>query len=1144
MGEYLNSDYDTYIEEQFFQKLEGIKEKEFRNRIEIAWLNDKALYTDLTKTIEFEFTHYSLHDVSHSISILQYIYMLLGKDKIDSLSVGDLWLLLEVAYSHDIGMSVTYSDLIEIWSDKNSVKRIVKKIANTSDKSATEVYNRISKCLEDELSCENFKKEDKYDFLKSHTYWPLELRKAVTYINSEYIRLKHPERSKNKIFDLLKEYNHLKIEDRLYKIVGTIDYLHGEDFSEIENNLDAVNTGFTTEKIHPRLIALLLRVGDALDIRNNRFDYWNIQYLGGLPKDSEEHYKKHKSVEKFLVDEENVNILINSNEIDVCNNSRAWLDIIENELNHLICYWNRYAIGMSGLKLKNICLEVTYKGYEFITDDFIKRMKADPNKLLMLLSGKNFYDTKLIAFREFLQNAVDAIKMKIALEYYNNDKFLIDHGKRRFNDIRFMDFPGDILKKYQITIIVRYADNNPHNIEFEIIDQGIGMDKQGLDALFNIGKGWKEREEFNKMIDYLPDWMYPTGGFGIGVLSAFLLCDKVIFKTKSEKSPQYIIAVSSPQTGGKIEKTVNNDYYKESGTSVIFQVPFGFYLKEMRKFLFEKMEEEINQLNLTDKKYRLFVVCKTLSFFIKEIFVDMLFPISIECPEMTDYSEKINGNNIYDRSSIDKNVYWDEVNNAIVRFRNGKGKTRFAYKGINIKRENINLLKKENLLPLLNLCDMHIESIDIFDKNVNKVLEISRNNFIAEYPLNKVIEGILFRRLNNRINDKNYSNISNLMLYFSNRLEKNILENSNILSSFEKTYLYLTADELFTYLKTIKINFCIEELKYLRDYLRDNEIILRNKVFNNQLKEDRLNDLLGIITNVKQKFDNLNIYEKYNDIEKKKIGLIADLVDKIPEKNMFYEELLDSLYELFTSLTLGNDIFDVLNNKTRKESLEAMLLKKNKIRIFALQNIDEYIHDMLNEEIFREKNFYLENLQEIQNLDFLKYYNIANKECKYQINKENNNLIEIKYYEVWKKEEKINDAKKESLVNYIISIIEPNDKENKKNDCYFIINQNIDITGYEKIVIENNPLNYKDNESIIYNPFSTGEANYRSIDLNYFIDKGLSKVQIERNFIESERFNEIIELVYSLQEDEFTSKAQIKELYLKLIIEIIENKGI
>ena len=66
-----------------------------------------------------------------------------------------------------------------------------------------------------------------------------------------------------------------------------------------------------------------------------------------------------------------------------------------------------------------------------------------------------------------------------------------------------------------------------------------------------------------------------------------------------------------------------------------------------------------------------------------------------------------------------------------------------------------------------------------------------------------------------------------------------------------------------------------------------------------------------------------------------------------------------------------------------------MLLKKNKIRIFALQNIDKYIHNMLNKEIFKEKNFYLQNLEKIKNLDFLKYYNISYKECEYLLDRKN-----------------------------------------------------------------------------------------------------------------------------------------------------------
>lgn len=82
MEECVETNYDTYIEYKFFQKLDTcIKNKKNAERIRTAWLNDKALYIDLTKTIEFEFMHYSLHDASHSINILQCIYMILGRKK-------------------------------------------------------------------------------------------------------------------------------------------------------------------------------------------------------------------------------------------------------------------------------------------------------------------------------------------------------------------------------------------------------------------------------------------------------------------------------------------------------------------------------------------------------------------------------------------------------------------------------------------------------------------------------------------------------------------------------------------------------------------------------------------------------------------------------------------------------------------------------------------------------------------------------------------------------------------------------------------------------------------------------------------------------------------------------------------------------
>ena len=78
------------------------------------------------KTITMDFQHYSRHDVTHSICILETIEQLLGKQRVDLLSAGDLWLLLEAAYSHDIGMATTYEQMIELWDEDTEFQRFQK----------------------------------------------------------------------------------------------------------------------------------------------------------------------------------------------------------------------------------------------------------------------------------------------------------------------------------------------------------------------------------------------------------------------------------------------------------------------------------------------------------------------------------------------------------------------------------------------------------------------------------------------------------------------------------------------------------------------------------------------------------------------------------------------------------------------------------------------------------------------------------------------------------------------------------------------------------------------------------------------------------------------------------------------------------
>src|SRR5262245_41694059 len=75
--------------------------------LEAQWAYDRRLVSDALQTVGRTFPHYSRHDASHSHAILSQLARVLGEARIDALSATDLWLLLEAAYQHDIGMVVT-----------------------------------------------------------------------------------------------------------------------------------------------------------------------------------------------------------------------------------------------------------------------------------------------------------------------------------------------------------------------------------------------------------------------------------------------------------------------------------------------------------------------------------------------------------------------------------------------------------------------------------------------------------------------------------------------------------------------------------------------------------------------------------------------------------------------------------------------------------------------------------------------------------------------------------------------------------------------------------------------------------------------------------------------------------------------------
>src|SRR5690606_15445956 len=97
------------LEKLLYEKTQGTQSE----ILFAQWNYDKKIIPVALNAVSTLFPHYSLHDESHSITIINNIVRVLGKEKLEKLSAIDIWLILEASYSHDIGMVVSSDKLIE-----------------------------------------------------------------------------------------------------------------------------------------------------------------------------------------------------------------------------------------------------------------------------------------------------------------------------------------------------------------------------------------------------------------------------------------------------------------------------------------------------------------------------------------------------------------------------------------------------------------------------------------------------------------------------------------------------------------------------------------------------------------------------------------------------------------------------------------------------------------------------------------------------------------------------------------------------------------------------------------------------------------------------------------------------------------------
>lgn len=504
-----------------------------------TWTLNKRTCAELLKSVILRYPHYSLHDSSHAEAVVSKIEMLLG-DRIKTLSPTDTWLLLNAAYSHDLGMLVKWSEIEEVW-DKPEFQHFISSLKTAAD---------------EELRSAAFFFQDRDNFLNCKN-WPLVTYRYVSLINASYFRSHHAEFSKEYIdsfgskFNLDLSHNGL-IQPRLIKLLGQICALHTKPNEKVLE-LEYQTNGFGSDYAHPRFISMMLRLGDLLDIDNNRFNTGAELSFGGLPPTSIPHKEKHNATTQILITPEEIRFKSD------CPNSEAYLEArrfvswLDNEIDFLTKYWARIVPKeLGGYAPTFDCKELLINGVEDIDDVAGLRFEISQDKAFQIIEGSNIYNDRLVFVREVIQNAIDASKIQLWRDLKSGvykawiSEKIADHLQK----IQPYELDKIIYNNYPIEVSLNTLTDG--KVEIVVTDRGTGISVEDFKRMCNVGTSAAISNLNNEESQSIPKWLKPTAGFGIGLQSVFLIADKFEIDTSTGTESLHAV-LHSRKVGGYIQ---------------------------------------------------------------------------------------------------------------------------------------------------------------------------------------------------------------------------------------------------------------------------------------------------------------------------------------------------------------------------------------------------------------------------------------------------------------------------------------------------------------------------------------------------------------------------------------------------------------
>ncbi|SEL63977.1 Histidine kinase-, DNA gyrase B-, and HSP90-like ATPase [Chitinophaga rupis] len=558
--------------------LESFQEEEFKILNAIWKLNKKNL-PQAQSAISFNFPHYSLHEKTHSDTIVRNIESYLGQ-RIKNLSPTDTWLILMSAHTHDLGMIVFSKTIERLWPGETFLEYL-KDIATSSslDNDLVVAANFII-----QLTAEKSDVKDLVNVV-------LGIRRALILIISNHFRSTHHASSRQMIMREDPEFANMvsglimeKLPNRFTNTLANIAYSHGVEFYQVLDILENEADGIGSDKMHPRFIACLLRLGDLLDVDDKRFSSFNEKMIEPIPAISQQHKEKHASIQHLLISPRGIEITADCKSDEVYRIAREWFDWLEEEVEYQTKEWSQIAPGdFPGLPpmISKGKIKVLHNSV-IVPDELMNlRFQISNKRIFEIIEGQALYEEAgLVFIRELVQNALDASKAQlwkmIQEGIYDelikiNPLFIPDPTKTISDQIKFpFHIPPQVYSAFEIELNISWSSPAKDELLVEVTDRGTGISKADLLRMTSeVGENKNAGLAERTLIKAMPKFLQPTGAFGIGLQSIFHVAASFTAKTKSEGEMEKEIVFRSARRGEYCRMSEYNGTRKRGTTITV-----------------------------------------------------------------------------------------------------------------------------------------------------------------------------------------------------------------------------------------------------------------------------------------------------------------------------------------------------------------------------------------------------------------------------------------------------------------------------------------------------------------------------------------------------------------------------------------------